>query len=276
MHNKEDQYKELLAGLRPPQGLSNDEAWKRLQARIQQEETPVVELKPARSRWWVAAAAVVVLAVGAFVLWPADGAVSVLADHPQTITLPDGSEVTLNSGASVSYDTDTWEQERLVSLKGEGFFEVEKGSSFEVRTAKGSVFVLGTSFNVNTDGSFEVDCFTGKVGVESPSGSVELTPGECAVMRNGLLVETTFEPAGHAWQTGKFMFVDAPLTQVCSSLAKAFGVSIELELGESEEIPGIDLDVNTQEQSLEEVLSVLQAYGFVAERQGSIYRLAKN
>lgn len=274
MHNKEDQFKEILAGMRVPEGLSKSDAWEKLQARIQQEEeTPVVALQPrSTSRWWAAAAVAGGLAVGLFAALSGDDLTTVAADQPQTVTLPDGSTVALNDGAQVAWNADTWEEERLVKLQGEGFFEVEKGSDFEVRTERGSVFVLGTSFNVNTDGGFEVDCFTGKVGVESPQGEVTLTPGECAVVREGQLVETTFETAAHSWQDGKFAFTDAPLSQIAASLSKAYDVTIDATAVASE-TQSLDVDVNAM--SLEDALTVLDAFGYSATQSGKTYRLVK-
>lgn len=274
MHNKEDQIKEILAGMRVPEGLSKSEAWEKLQARIQQEEqTPVVTLEPRTStRWWAAAAVACGLAVGLFAALSGDDMTVIVADQPLTVTLPDGSTVTLNDGAQVAWNVDTWETERLVELEGEGFFEVEKGSDFEVRTGRGSVFVLGTSFNVNTDGCFEVDCFTGKVGVESPLGEVTLTPGECAVVREGQLVETTFQTTQHSWQAGKFAFTDAPLSQIASSLSKAYDVTIDASAVASETQ---SFDVEVDAMSLEDVFIVLDAFGYRTQKSGKTYRLVK-
>jgi transmembrane sensor len=44
--------------------------------------------------------------------------------------------------------SDDWSKERTLSLEGEAFFEVQKGSKFSVVTSDGIVEVLGTSFDV--------------------------------------------------------------------------------------------------------------------------------
>ncbi|MEM6700213.1 MAG: FecR domain-containing protein, partial [Bacteroidota bacterium] len=46
--------------------------------------------------------------------------------------LLDGSQVVLNDGSSLEYAKRNWENERLVQLKGEAYFEVKQGSSFIV------------------------------------------------------------------------------------------------------------------------------------------------
>ena len=60
--------------------------------------------------------------------------------------LPDGSEVTLAEGSSISYNSILWGFTRTTDLKGEGFFSVKTGDQFTVETAHGDVTVLGTQF----------------------------------------------------------------------------------------------------------------------------------
>jgi ferric-dicitrate binding protein FerR (iron transport regulator) len=64
--------------------------------------------------------------------------------------LPDGSSVELNAAATISYHPYWWKINRTVSLEGEAFFEVKKGSQFIVESTVGKTEVLGTSFNINT------------------------------------------------------------------------------------------------------------------------------
>ena len=77
----------------------------------------------------------------------------------------------LASGAEVScnYSATSWNDgERILKLKGQVYFEVKKGSKFSVRSTQGIVSVLGTSFNIyDREGAYKVECFTGKVKVES-------------------------------------------------------------------------------------------------------------
>ena len=51
-------------------------------------------------------------------------------------------------GVKFQFDKKRFTDERIIQLRGEAFFEVEKGSRFVVQTGKGAVEVLGTSFNV--------------------------------------------------------------------------------------------------------------------------------
>lgn len=68
------------------------------------------------------------------------------------ITLPDGTNVWLNAGSSLSYASDFGLNNRVVSLSGEAYFNVEKhrGSAFLVNTQDLNIRVLGTEFNVKS------------------------------------------------------------------------------------------------------------------------------
>ena len=69
----------------------------------------------------------------------------------QTIVLPDGTKVRLNSGSRLSYDSNMLRKdERTVTLSGEAYFDVakDKDRCFLIHTDKLAIRVLGTVFNV--------------------------------------------------------------------------------------------------------------------------------
>ena len=68
------------------------------------------------------------------------------------ITLPDGSNVWLNAGSKLVYNSDFGRRERSVSLTGEAFFDVshDHSSVFTVKTRDINIRVLGTRFNVKS------------------------------------------------------------------------------------------------------------------------------
>jgi ferric-dicitrate binding protein FerR (iron transport regulator) len=183
-------------------------------------------------RWSYPIAASVLLLVGLFVSNPFGGGpvkYDTLAGKQQEITLPDGSEVTLNHGSHLSFHTKGWNKERTLHLDGEAFFEVKKGSDFQVVTDKGTVSVLGTSFNVYArDHGFEVHCHTGKVGVVNEhQQEAILAPGQVTKEENGQLKVTDFVVEnGPAWQQGVSKFSAAPIIRVISELEGQFGVDI--------------------------------------------------
>ena len=98
-----------------------------------------------------------------------------------TVTLPDGSTVTLNTDTIVRTRAD--DERRMVYLdKGQAFFKVAKDHRhpFIVHAAGRTVTALGTAFDVRVDGgALKVVLVEGKVRVETakPSaGQLSLTP----------------------------------------------------------------------------------------------------
>lgn len=89
------------------------------------------------------------------------------ADSYESIDLPDGSFVLLNKNSSIGYEKSF--DERKVTLNGEAFFSVEKGTNpFVVVTEHGDVQVLGTEFNVKSDKeNLEVEVEEGHVQMKA-------------------------------------------------------------------------------------------------------------
>jgi transmembrane sensor len=95
-----------------------------------------------------------------------------------TVTLPDGSMVTLNTDTVVRTRAD--HDRRLVYLdKGQAFFKVahDRRHPFVVAAAGRTVTALGTAFDVRVDhGALRVVLVEGKVRVETPAAAPASTP----------------------------------------------------------------------------------------------------
>ena len=97
----------------------------------------------------------------------------------QMVVLPDESRVTLEPNSSFSYNKVLYAFRRTLDLKGNAFFDVEKGSDFRVQSNLGSVEVLGTSFRVfERKGIFNVQCFSGTVRVNTDETQGVIEKGE--------------------------------------------------------------------------------------------------
>ena len=146
----------------------------------------------------------------------------------QSVLLPDGSEVLLNAKSSVTYDEDSWNESREVTLEGEAYFKVKKGSSFSVVSDQGSVYVLGTQFNVNaSEDYFEVKCYTGKVkSINTFEKEVILTPGTGHRTFNGITSDLNFDPKESFWNSGQSSFYRTPLNQVIKALENQHEIKI--------------------------------------------------
>lgn len=272
MQEKDFQPQDWFAGAKAPEGLSKDEAWAKLQSRIDEQETPVVKMQSKRTFWWAAAAAVAAAFVAAFFI-PSGNTVELTAGlEVRSVNLPDGSQVLLDPNASLSYDAEAWEDERTLNLEGGAFFSVEKGSTFTVNTVHGNVQVLGTSFDVEADQqSFEVACYTGKVAVTHADDRVELNPGMSTQLAGDKL-ENPSNFKVYRDHAGNFHFEDASLGEVFAALGQAYEVSFECAF-ENERAPSIDIDAG---QPLSEALDAMSLVGgFTYEIMGSAVRVMK-
>lgn len=162
-----------------------------------------------------------------------DTTVNVPYAKVENITLPDGSEVTINADSELKYDAASWDQNRMVSLNGEAFFSVEKGSNFTVKTKNGSVQVLGTKFNVyDRKQHFKVHCETGKVSVKSKGAETILIRDQAVAVVNKEHIFQKNVPVGDrrsTWQRGIFVYKDVQLYEVVEELERQFDINILID-----------------------------------------------
>jgi transmembrane sensor len=145
------------------------------------------------------------------------------------VTLPDGSEVILNSKTTLHYDKDSFINNRTLQLDGEAYFKVTKGSPFKVVTNEGVVEVLGTQFNIDTnDDFFEVKCFSGKVKVTDDQKNERiLTKGNAHRTYNDMATNWDFDPTNASWISGENTFTNTPLLQVIDALENQYQIEIK-------------------------------------------------
>jgi transmembrane sensor len=156
-----------------------------------------------------------------------------------TVTLPDGSRITLNTDTVVHTRAD--HDRRLVYLdKGQAFFKVAKDRRhpFVVTAGGRTVTALGTAFDVRLDnGALKVVLVEGKVRVESaahapPTGTAKTAalpePAQATEMTAGSeLIAPDDSPWSLArtdvnretsWLHGQITFDDAPLGEIVAEL----------------------------------------------------------
>ena len=151
-----------------------------------------------------------------------------------TVPLADGSFVRLAPGSRVRFAESDGLREAW--LRGRGFFAVESdaGRPFLVHTDVGEARVLGTRFEVTSEGSeLQVLVVEGRVAVTATSGrAAELTRGQVArVGSNGDFRVETVENVHDLldWPGGILLFQSTPLPQVVEEVAVHFGVAIGLD-----------------------------------------------
>ena len=94
------------------------------------------------------------------------------------VELSDGSIVQLAPGATLKHQRSFNLINRKLSMTGEAYFEVKKGSPFIIDTPNGTVEVIGTAFKIIDSGDFyKVICTDGKVKVTHREKTYFLTKG---------------------------------------------------------------------------------------------------
>ena len=151
------------------------------------------------------------------------------------LTLSDGTRVWLNAASSLTYPEIFQDRERVVELTGEAFFEVKPDTAlpFIVKTQGMRVKVLGTTFNVKAYPD-ELKLYTtlveGKVEVFSDylHRGVMLYPGEQAVSDSSEIQKRQVNVQPYiSWKEGKFVFINAPLGEICKQIARWYDVEIQ-------------------------------------------------
>ncbi len=148
------------------------------------------------------------------------------------LLLPDQSSVTLNAQSKFSYNQKKWNENRTVSLEGEAFFDVVKGSTFLVNTRNGDIQVLGTQFNVKSRfNKLYVHCEEGKVQVfnRDQTHSEIISINEALrVNEDGTIVRFK-ENKKESWIKGISRLKDVSLEEAIHELEIQFDINIICE-----------------------------------------------
>lgn len=176
-------------------------------------------------------AGISILALG-LITWLSNMDVELKATPGETINyaFQDGSEIWLNDGSSINYNTKEWSSRRVVELEGEALFEVSKGLPFTVKTTTGTITVLGTQFNVRAWGKkLLVECYEGKVQVQSGNQVKVLTAYESVnVIAGKMQAKQNISNTGPAWQKGDARFYEDQLTDVFDELERQYQITVDL------------------------------------------------
>jgi transmembrane sensor len=228
------------------------------------------------TRYAVQAAAVVILAVGigwGYVSYKerswANLMTRVAAPEGQRInlTLQDGTNVWLNSGAEIEYPSLFAGNSRQVRLSGEALFDVRHDAEcpFEVETFATKINVLGTKFNVIADetyGRFSAALLQGRIKVtnllDPRRQEIVMKPDDIVNLSNGrLFVETIRDPEALCWTEGLVRISGLPFDELMAKFEQVFDVKIVIARNSIPDIGKISGKIRVND-GIENALHILQ------------------
>jgi transmembrane sensor len=183
--------------------------------------------------WLVAAAAVLVALLDPWagaapgVATPAE--VVTGASELATVKLADGSVVRLAPSSRLQLAVGA---QREVTLEGRAFFAVASvpGEPFRVRTRTATAHVLGTRFELATeDDGVRLLVLEGRVSLDAPQNTVEVSAGEQSGVRDGAASPPTplaDRAAATAWMGRFLVFQATPLRDAAAEIERLYGSRI--------------------------------------------------
>ena len=229
---------------------SSDPKMDQRTARMLERLNSRIEADAARRRrfWNVAkpiAAAACLLAVAIMVWWKQSSADSAglrqksfayenIENEVRRVSLPDGTSVCLQHGASLSYSEK--DGMRQAELSGVAYFDVARDSihPFIVKTAAIDLKVLGTAFSVSaTPGYSKTDVILehGSVRIQTKSGAsiLRLTPNQRAVYdvaTGDVSVESIAAKQAIQQEYGMVTFENARVDEIIRAIESQYGIKV--------------------------------------------------
>lgn len=181
------------------------------------------------------------------------------------VVLPDGTNLKLNAGTTISYSRNSFLSDRKLTLeKGEAFIEVVANPASRFRVLLGAVEArdIGTRFNIRrNDTQSVVIVEEGQVELRrnDTAQKVNLTAGKLGVydaQRKTLTAIDNPDLNYKAWLDKSFVFNAIPLQEVLQKLEEVYQAKIEID-GQS--LKGRKLTAKLNYQDLDSALSVIAA-----------------
>ncbi|MGN8055729.1 FecR family protein [Pedobacter sp. 22163] len=149
------------------------------------------------------------------------------------VRLPDGTLVYLNAASSLTYTTSLIENgKRVVTLSGEGYFEVAKDKQhpFIVKTNRQEVEVLGTHFNISSYADDEVEKTTlleGSVKLSASGNAKVLRPGQQAKLSAGKIkISETDTDLAVAWKNNEFVIESENIETIMKMISRWYNLEV--------------------------------------------------
>lgn len=219
--------------------INEEAAWDRFRKRVENQNPPPKAVRLIANSLWFRAAAILILISGLWITYrilTPEAYVSLTAENLiLSKYLPDGSELTLNKNAEISYAADFVDNRSVRLKKGDVFFEVthNKKKPFVIEAGKVTVTVVGTSFNVKRlNKQIEINVKTGIVRVTLGKQEVALKKGEKISInseKSPLIVAKNSDLLYDYYHSRLIITNGTSLSRVTATLNEAYAAAIVIE-----------------------------------------------
>lgn len=267
------------------EAFDSDNAWANVKKRIVSEKEmnktfSISKPSPFKSFMRIAASIIILLSIGFLAqttyttIYPNKSFVCEMNEANKSITLDDGSVITLNSNSKLIYPRKFAATERRVELIGEAFFDIAKNpdKAFIIKAKDAEVKVLGTSFNINAvKNKVEVLVKTGKVqfsSINKPDNKLVLIPGDFATLRKSKIEKAvTLDDNYLSWKTRQMIFRNTKLVEVAKVLNRTYQVQIQFQEAKFKDLP---LTTTWDHEPLDNILNYMcSAFNLAYEKKGN-------
>jgi ferric-dicitrate binding protein FerR (iron transport regulator) len=243
--------------------FNKERAWKRYMARIE-----ILSIRKKLTLWKVAAVFFFLNKGNVSPLAINNTYTTVSTNNGQNskVLLPDSSVVWINSGTTLSYNTNFAVSDRTVILTGQAFFQIAKNEQIPltVKCNELNVKVLGTRFDVSAYPEER------NISIVLESGSVELldtkdktfaqmlNPGEKAeynIERNELSISVVDSYNYTSWKDGILIFRDEPMENVFAKLERWYNIDIEVK---NEKVNQLIFNATIVNESMGEIFDLIK------------------
>lgn len=155
------------------------------------------------------------------------------------VSLPDGSQVWLNSNSSLECPQKFGKDGRVLELSGEGYFIVKSNKDWPmyIKTKSGyTVKVTGTEFNLSSysnDSELKLTMVSGIVKLINESNKTELEVNKLEEVIVPISAKINFADKNKAnlylntsWKNGVLVFDSTPMREVIKKMERWYGVKI--------------------------------------------------
>ncbi|WP_020538358.1 FecR family protein [Lewinella cohaerens] len=219
--------------------IATDAAWQKLQQQLTQEKPKRIYLL---ARHWQKAAAILLIGLAAWFMWPNSSDFRTDFAEQQQLTLPDGTTVNLRANSHLWWE-DEWAAQgvREVHLEGEAYFDVspantQAGMPFVVKANTLGIKVMGTEFNVvNRSNRRQVTLVEGSVSIVDQGQPFQVLrpaqqyywqanePSQIREVTTAIFTD---------WRNDRWHFDQMPLSEIALRIEEHYGKDVIIANGE--------------------------------------------